>query len=91
MKKLFEPLKIGNIDLKSRIVMASLTRSRCDPDATPSKLMIEYYRQRASAGLITAEATAVTPMGLGYPNTPGIWSESQISNNSFCVGQSWRI
>lgn len=78
MKKLFEPLKIGNIDLKNRIVMAPLTRSRCDPDATPSKLMIEYYRQRASAGLIIAEATAVTPMGLGYPNTPGIWSESQI-------------
>lgn len=48
--------------------MAPLTRSRCDPDTTPSKLMIEYYRQRVSAGLIIAAATAVTPMGLGYPN-----------------------
>lgn len=58
--------------------MAPLTRSRCDIGAMPTELMVEYYRQRASAGLIIAEATAVTPMGLGYPNTPGIWSGEQV-------------
>jgi len=78
MEKLFTPIKMGAIALKNRIIMAPLTRTRSDANAVPSKIMIEYYRQRASAGLIIAEATALSPMGLGYPNTPGIWSEEQI-------------
>lgn len=60
--------------------MAPLTRCRCDGDdgRTPNSLMLEYYVQRASAGLILSEATSVTPMGVGYPNTPGIWSEVHV-------------
>jgi len=69
---------MGAIELRNRIIMAPLTRTRSDANAVPSKIMIEYYRQRASAGLIIAEATALSPTGLGYPNTPGIWSEEQI-------------
>ena len=59
--------------------MAPLTRCRTDnPGRVPTPLMAEYYAQRASAGLIISEATAVDPMGIGYPDTPGIWSEAQV-------------
>ncbi|MBB6273889.1 2,4-dienoyl-CoA reductase-like NADH-dependent reductase (Old Yellow Enzyme family) [Pedobacter cryoconitis] len=78
MKKLLEQIRIGDLNIKNRIIMAPLTRCRCAADAIPNEIMVDYYRQRAGAGLIIAEATAVTPMGLGYPNTPGIWSEPQI-------------
>jgi 2,4-dienoyl-CoA reductase-like NADH-dependent reductase (Old Yellow Enzyme family) len=75
---LFTPLKIGAWKLPNRIVYAPLTRCRAEPGRVPGKMMAEYYRQRASAGLIIAEATAVTPMGVGYPDTPGIWSDEQV-------------
>lgn len=75
---LFDPVKIGAMELKNRIVMAPLTRCRAIENRIPNNLMAEYYAQRASAGLIITEATSVTKMGVGYPNTPGIWSDEQI-------------
>ncbi len=78
MPTLFDPLLIGELQLPSRILMGPLTRCRASPGRVPNVLMAEYYRQRASAGLIFSEATSVTPMGVGYPNTPGIWSPEQV-------------
>ena len=78
MTTLFDPIRIGDLELPNRIVMAPLTRGRADADRVPNALMAEYYAQRASAGLIISEATSVTPMGVGYPNTPGIWSDDQV-------------
>lgn len=76
---LFTPLNLGNLVLKNRIIMAPLTRGRAEnPGRVPNDLMVEYYAQRASAGLILTEATAVTPGGVGYANTPGIWSDEQV-------------
>ena len=75
--KLLEPITIGDLRLANRIFMAPLTRCRASAGRVPNSMMAEYYRQRASAGLILSEATAVTPIGVGYPNTPGIWSPEQ--------------
>lgn len=77
MAELFEPIKIGAIELANRIVMAPLTRMRADDERVPGALAQEYYKQRASAGLIFTEATSVSPQGVGCPNTPGIWSQEQ--------------
>ena len=78
MPNLFDPLKLGAIQLPNRILMAPLTRSRATPDTrVPTSLQVEYYTQRASAGLIFSEATSVLPMGVGYAATPGIWSDEQ--------------
>ena len=79
MSNLFTPLTVGAVTLPNRIVMAPLTRARAISDRTPNALMVEYYRQRATAGLILSEATAVDPMGVGYANTPGIWSQEQVA------------
>lgn len=78
MPTLFDPLKIGDLTLKNRIVMAPLTRARSGAARTPGPMVAEYYAQRASAGLIVSEATSVTPLGVGYADTPGIWSEEQV-------------
>ena len=78
MLSLFDPLIAGDLHLPNRIIMAPLTRCRADTGRVPNDLMQEYYVQRANAGLIISEATAVTPMGVGYPDTPGIWSEQQV-------------
>jgi 2,4-dienoyl-CoA reductase-like NADH-dependent reductase (Old Yellow Enzyme family) len=79
MPTLFDPLKVGALTLPNRILLAPLTRSRAHPDTrVPSALAVEYYSQRAAAGLIFSEATSVTPMGVGYAGTPGIWSDAQI-------------
>jgi len=75
---LLDPIKLGSLQLPNRIIMAPLTRCRASEGRVPNVLMAEYYRQRASAGLIISEATAVTPMGVGYPDTPGIWSDEQV-------------
>ncbi|NOU31609.1 MAG: alkene reductase [Polyangiaceae bacterium] len=75
---LFEPLRAGELMLPNRIVMAPLTRCRATGDRVPNALMRDYYVQRASAGLILTEATSVMPQGVGYPDTPGIWSEEQV-------------
>ena len=76
---LHSPIRIGAWELPNRIIMAPLTRSRAGVERIPNALMAEYYVQRASAGLIISEATAVTPMGVGYADTPGIWSEAQVA------------
>ncbi len=78
MVSLFDPIKLGDIELRNRIVMAPLTRSRASEGRMPNDLMRIYYCQRASAGLIVAEATSVSPQGVGYAHTPGIWSSAQV-------------
>lgn len=75
---LFNPITIGEIELKNRIIMAPLTRCRASINRVPNEMMATYYANRASAGLIISEATSVSPMGVGYPDTPGIWSQEQI-------------
>jgi len=83
MSDLFSPLTIGDLELPNRIFMAPLTRCRADAGRVPNALMAKYYTQRAGAGLILTEATSVTPMGVGYPGTPGIWSTEQV--------EGWKI
>ena len=78
MTTIFDPIKLGALELPNRIIMAPLTRCRADEGRVPNALMAEYYVQRASAGLILSEATSVSPMGVGYPDTPGIWSAAQV-------------
>lgn len=79
MPTLFDPIRMGALDLPNRIVMAPLTRARATPDTrVPTPIMRDYYVERASAGLIISEATSVTPMGVGYAKTPGIWSAEQV-------------
>ncbi len=72
------PLRVGALELPNRVIMAPLTRCRAGAGRVPTALMAEYYAQRASAGLILSEATSVDPMGVGYPDTPGIWSAEQV-------------
>jgi 2,4-dienoyl-CoA reductase-like NADH-dependent reductase (Old Yellow Enzyme family) len=74
---LFDPLKVGEIVLPNRIVMAPLTRLRGTAEHLPTELMPKYYAQRASAGLIVSEGIPIDPMGVGYPHVPGLWSEEQ--------------
>ena len=76
---LFTPTRVGDIDVSNRIAMAPLTRNRAEGDRVPSPLAVTYYGQRASAGLIIAEATQVSPLGQGYLDTPGIYSEAQVA------------
>ncbi len=80
LPKLFTPIRVGAIDLANRVVMAPLTRNRARPDGdVPHALNVEYYRQRASAGLLITEATQISPEGKGYAFTPGIYSAEQIA------------
>lgn len=83
MTTLFDPIKVGALEWPNRIVMAPLTRARASEGRVPNALMAEHYVQRASAGLILSEATSVTPMGVGYADTPGIWSDEQV--------EGWKI
>ncbi|SNX29449.1 N-ethylmaleimide reductase [Polynucleobacter meluiroseus] len=76
---MFTPVKLGSIELKNRLVMAPLTRMRAIGGDVPSPLAKTYYSQRASAGLIITEATQISPLGMGYPATPGIYSSEQTS------------
>lgn len=78
MTTLFDPIRVGDIELANRIVMAPLTRNRAR-NQLPDELTVEYYRQRASAGLIITEATQISPMGQGYIDTPGIHSAAQVA------------
>lgn len=75
---LLTPVRIGAWELPNRIVMAPLTRCRASEGRVPNAMMVEYYRQRAEAGLILTEATSISPQGVGYPDTPGIWSDEQV-------------
>jgi len=83
MTTLFDPIRLGDLTLPNRIFMAPLTRSRAGDSRIANRLMAEYYAQRASAGLIVSEATVVSPMGIGYADTPGIWSPEQV--------QGWKL
>lgn len=76
---LFAPYRLGALDLPNRIVMAPLTRNRVGEDGVPTDLVAEYYAQRASAGLIIAEATQISPEAQGYGLTPGIHTSAQIA------------
>lgn len=76
---LFTPVRLGDYDLPNRMAMAPLTRSRAGAGNVPTALMVEYYAQRASAGLLITEATQVHPTGQGYPNTPGIHTAEQAA------------
>lgn len=80
--KLFEKLKIGNLELENRIIYSPLTRSRADDAGVQPEYAAEYYAQRASAGMLITEATNVSPMAKGYVRTPGIYTDEQI--------ESWR-
>ncbi|MGH6715663.1 MAG: alkene reductase [Bradyrhizobium sp.] len=78
--KLFEPFKLGPMTLPNRLVMAPLTRNRAiPPGMVPSPLAVEYYGQRASAGLLITEASQVSQQGQGYQDTPGIYSREQVA------------
>jgi 2,4-dienoyl-CoA reductase-like NADH-dependent reductase (Old Yellow Enzyme family) len=78
MPSLFDPVQLGAVCLKNRIVMAPLTRTRATCDRMPNDLMRTYYSQRAGAGLIISEATSISPQAVGCPGTPGIWSSAQV-------------
>ena len=75
---LFTPARVGPYRLENRVVMAPLTRNRAGTGAVPQSMHVEYYAQRASAGLIITEATQISPQGVGYPGTPGIHSIDQV-------------
>ncbi len=77
--KLFEPYKLGPLTLPNRLVMAPLTRNRALAGLVPNPLAVEYYGQRASAGLLVSEATQVSQQGQGYQDTPGIYSKEQVA------------
>jgi N-ethylmaleimide reductase len=77
MTTLFTPIQVGDMQLANRIVMAPLTRNRA-PNATPTPLMIEYYTQRATAGLLITEATAISQQGQGYSDVPGLYGSEQL-------------
>lgn len=74
---LFQPINLGAISAPNRVLMAPLTRGRSEPGSVPCAMMVEYYRQRASAGLIISEATGISREGLGWPAAPGIWNVAQ--------------
>jgi 2,4-dienoyl-CoA reductase-like NADH-dependent reductase (Old Yellow Enzyme family) len=78
MSSLFNPLQLGELTLNNRVIMAPLTRTRADEGRVPGPLAAEYYAQRASAGLIISEATSISPLAVGYPDTPGIWTDAQV-------------
>ena len=79
MTDLFTPIKLGRTELRNRIVMAPLTRNRAGEGNVPTPLNVEYYAQRASAGLIITEATPISDMGHGYPATPGVHTQEQVA------------
>jgi N-ethylmaleimide reductase len=105
LTKLFEPTRIGDIEVANRVVMAPLTRSRADEaagDVPGSPMNVEYYRQRSNAGLIISEGTQVSPVGKGYMATPGIYSDAQVEGwkpitqavhdaGSKIVAQIWHV
>ena len=78
MPSLFEPIELGSIYAKNRILMAPLTRGRGTREHVPTLIMAEYYAQRAGAGLIISEATGISREGLGWPYAPGLWAQKQV-------------
>src|ERR1700761_8420051 len=78
MTDLFSPVRIGVLDLPNRVWMSAMTRTRATEDNVPTPLMAEYFAQRADAGLIVTDCTAVSAQGKGVIRGPGIWREEQI-------------
>lgn len=78
MPSLFDPIRVGDLDLPNRVFMSPLTRLRGTEDHIPTPVMAEYYAQRAGAGLIISEGVPVDPMGVGYRRVPGIWNQTQV-------------
>jgi N-ethylmaleimide reductase len=79
LPNLLSPYRLGSLELPNRVVMAPMTRSRAaNAERAPFALHAEYYRQRASAGLLITEATSVSPQGVGYVFTPGLWSDAPV-------------
>ncbi|MBL8306816.1 MAG: alkene reductase [Rubrivivax sp.] len=82
MPTLFDPFRLGDIEVATRLVMAPLTRNRAGPGHVPTPLMAEYYAQRADpssgAGLLITEATPISQQGQGYADTPGLWTAEQV-------------
>src|ERR1700747_1773370 len=79
VQPLFTPVRMGDLDLPNRIVMAPLTRMRAGPiDLVPTALQAAYYAPRASAARIVPKATAISPDGFGWADTPGLWSVEQV-------------
>ena len=78
MPTLFDPIQLGDIAARNRILMSPLTRGRSTNEHVPTDIMIDYYRQRAGAGVIITEGTGVSRLGLGWPNAPGLWTDAQV-------------
>ena len=76
-KELLSPIRLGDLELENRVVLAPLTRARAGVERMPNNLMAEYYSQRSSAGLLISEATVISKQGIGWINTPGIYSDEQ--------------
>ena len=102
MAELNSPLQVGDFEIKNRLVMAPLTRARSGVSRVPNDLMVEYYQQRANAGLILTEATVIGAKAVGYEDTPGLWSEEQAqgwnkiveavhAQGSKIVAQLWHV
>lgn len=102
MADINSPLQVGDFEIKNRLVMAPLTRARSGSSRIPNALMVEYYQQRANAGLILTEATVISPKAVGYEDTPGLWSEVQAKawqpivqavheQGSKIVAQLWHV
>lgn len=79
MSNLFDPIKVGDLTLRNRIILAPLTRCRANYERVPNELMAEYYSKRSQFGLLITEATSVELQGVGYPRTPGIWNDEQVN------------
>jgi N-ethylmaleimide reductase len=77
---LFEPFRLGDLTLANRMVVAPMTRNRADKNGVVPPMMVSYYQQRASAGLIIAESTPISPQGVGYALTPGIYTDTQVAS-----------
>jgi N-ethylmaleimide reductase len=83
---LFQPLHLGELTLRNRVIMAPLTRARATPGNVPTPLMAQYYAQRADCGLIVSEATAVDPLGMGWYRVPGLWTEDMVAGWAHVTG-----
>lgn len=82
---ILQPFALGDLPLKNRVVMAPLTRSRSSSKGVPPDFAVDYYSQRANAGLIISEATNISPQAVGYALTPGIWNDEQVASWSKVV------
>lgn len=102
MAELSTPLRLGDLQLKNRVIMAPLTRSRATDDRVPTAMMAEYYAQRASSGLIISEATVIAEEANGYLNTPGLFNDAQVegwkqvtaavhAKDGLIVAQLWHV